>query len=226
MKRIVSAMKVSRGGRIDKNNWFRLLASGLLIITFLSGCAVLGSLRLPALGKAGKYRQGKSFLTKPRGAGVNEAVPYFEEIAKKAPTYRNTLALLGRAYYHQRRYQDSLQILQRALAVNKEDEIAWLVSGLARLRLGDEQKGLENFKGGLALLVKVSKSGYMGYDNWDLNGLVRTAIRRAILQAVKNGLGAKERLIRLGDIVLYRIDDEEAYQAGDRGVHRTFERDE
>ncbi len=132
--------------------------------------------------------------------------------------YRDTLTLLGRAYYQQRRYQDSLQLLQRAVLVNKEDEIAWLLLGLTQLRLGHDQNGLESFKGGLSLLYKASKNGYRGYDVWDRNKLVQTAIRRAIFQVQKDGLGRKARLIRSGELILYQIDDEEAYLANDEVV--------
>ncbi len=202
----------------DRKSWLTLLPLGLLVIAFISGCSVLRAFRLPALGVAGKYRVGKAFLMKPRETGVNEAVPYLEEVAQKSPSYEDVLTLLGRAYYRQGRYQDTLLMLQRALAVDNEDEIAWLVLGLTQLRLGDDQAGFENLKIGLGLLRKVSKDGYRGYTRWDLNRLVRKAIQKAIFQVRKEGMVVKESLIISGDLILSRLNDEEASQLQDERV--------
>jgi len=129
-------------------------------------------------------------------------------VVRRDPYYEDSLTLLGRAYYNNRRYRDAFQILKRALAVNREDEIAWITLGLAQLRLGDDVRGLENFKGGITLLLKVSKDGYRGLEDWDINRLVRGALRKAVFYAAK-GLEEKKRIIRTGEILLARIDDEE-----------------
>jgi len=152
---------------------------------------------------------------KPGGVGVRQAVPLLEAIAQKDPTYRDTLTLLGRAYYQQKRYQLAQQILQRALKVSNEDEIAWLLLGLTQLRMNHDQKGLESLKGGLSLLYRATRDGYLGYEAWDTNKLVRSAIRSAIFQVQKGGLENKERLIRAGELILYRIDEEVFFQQGD-----------
>lgn len=196
---------------------------GLVTTAFITGCG-LGDLRLPALGMAGKYTMGRAFLIKPRGAGVGEAIPYLEEIAKKDPFYRDTLTLLGRAYYHQGRYQDALQMLLRAVVVNTEDEIAWLVFGLTQLRLDENETGFENLKTGVALVNKVSKNGYRSYVRWDLNGVVRSAIRRTMLIINKDGLAAKEELIRSSELILARMDDEEATLESE--ARRTYYRED
>jgi tetratricopeptide (TPR) repeat protein len=129
-------------------------------------------------------------------------------VVSRDPLYRDSLTLLGRAYYKGRRYRDAFQILKRALAVNREDEIAWITLGLTQLRLRDDERGLESFKGGITLLLKVSKDGYRGLDVWDVNGSVRRTIRKAVLFAAK-GLEEKKRIIRSGEILLDRIDEEE-----------------
>lgn len=126
------------------------------------------------------------------------------------PSYEDSLTLLGRAYYKRQRYKDAFQLLKRALAVNPKDEIAWTALGLTQLRLGDDQRGLESFKGGITLLSQVAKRGepYKGVEDWDKNSLVRRALRKAILYATK-GLEEKKKLIRSGEILLTRIDNEE-----------------
>ena len=199
------------------------LILGLIVSLLASGCSFL-DLRLPALGKAGKYRTAKRDLAKPRGTGASTAVPLLEAIVKKDPFYRDTLTLLGRAYYQQRRYSAALQILQRAVLVNKEDEIAWLLLGLTQLRLGNDQKGLESFRGGLSLLnAKATKYGYRGYESWDVNKLVQSSIRRAIFQVQKGGLDNKQTLIRSGELILTRIELEEYFQEGDKAVEEQME---
>jgi len=180
---------MNSGGKVKHLSLFGSgLILGLIVAILASGC-----IRLPAIGKAGKYRTAKRELAKPRGAGANTAASLLEAIVKENPFYRDTLTLLGRAYYQQRRYQDALQLLQRAVLVNKEDEIAWLLLGLTQLRLGDNQQGLESLKGGLSLLyVKATKYGYRGYESWDVNKLVQSSIRRAIFQVQKGGLWHKQ----------------------------------
>ena len=187
-----------------------------ILIPLLPGCG----LRLPVLGIEGKYRSGRSLLILPAGRGIAESIPLLEEVAKKDPFYLDTLTLLGRALYYQGAHQDAFQLLQRALVVNKEDEIAWLTLGLTQLRMGDDQKGFENLKTGVALVNKVSKNGYRGYVRWDINGLIRASVRRTIVLVSKDGLGGKEELIRTGEVILRRIDDEEIAQESE--VRRTI----
>ena len=215
---------MNRGGKVKHLSLFGSgLILGLIVLLLASGCRYL-DFRLPALGKAGKYRTAKRDLAQPRGAGASTAVPLLEAIVKEDPFYRDTLTLLGRAYYQQRRYQAALQILQRAVLVNKEDEIAWLLLGLTQFRLGNDQQGLESFKGGLSLLYKkATKYGYRGYESWDVNKLVQSSIRRAIFQVQKGGLENKQRLIRSGELILIRIDDEVRDQSTDKAVQEQSE---
>ncbi len=197
--------------RVRTNRKRRLTPLALLAAFLLSGCA-LGEFRPPALGLAGRYTTGRALLIKPQGLGVSDSIPYLEVAAKEDPFYRDTLTLLGRAYYHQGSYQDAFAVLQRAIVVNKEDEIAWLTLALAQLRMGDDQKGFENLKTGIGLVNKVSKNGYRDYVQWDIGGLVRSAIRRTIVMISKDGLAVKEDLIRSSELILRRIDDEEITQ--------------
>ena len=200
----------------------RLIVLGLILTFLISSCAKL-NFRLPAWGKAGKYRTGKNLFLQPGEKGANEALPHFEALAKEDPFYEDTLTYLGRTYYRQKRYPAALEVLRRAILVNKDDEIAWLTLGLVQLRIGDAQEGLESYKGGLALLSKVIKHGYRGYYTYDRNGLVRSSIRRAIFQVNKDGLTSKQRLIRAGELILRRIDDEEVAQASDKGMETQIE---
>jgi len=191
----------------------KFLTLVLLVLFFLSGCL---EIRPPLLGLASKYKTARADLIKHGGRGLRTAVPLLEEIVQTDPFYLDTLTLLGRAYYQQKGYQDALQFLQRAVVVNKEDEIAWLALGLTQLRLGVDGEGLENFKRGLSLLINVSKGGYRDYEFWDRNGLVRHSIRRAIFRVQKDELRRKDLLIKSGELILRRMNEEETYQFTDR----------
>lgn len=158
------------------------------------------------LGIGGRYTDARLEISNP-GGNIDKAIAKLEYIVLREPFYKDSLTLLGRAYYRRARYRDASQILRRALAVNPKDEIAWIALGLTQLRLGDDQRGLESFKGGITLLGKASRDGYKDVEFWDKNGLVRSATRKAILFARK-GLEEKQKIIRTGEILLFRIDNE------------------
>lgn len=179
----------------------------MLIAVFALGISSCGH-GIPRLGMGGRYLEGRDEVTKATG-NVDKAIVALESVVRQDPLYQDSLTLLGRAYYKKGRYQDARQILQRALVVNKEDEIAWVVSGITELRLGQNEKGFENLKGGLTLLSKVSRPGYKGYTFWDYPGTVSLALRRTILLATK-GIEEKDNLVRATEILLSRIDDEES----------------
>lgn len=201
---------------------FTLITFGCLSLAisllFVSGCST------PRwyVGVGGKYNEAKVELMRPRGADIDRAVISLEAVARENPTYRDSLTLLGMAYYYKTRYADSFQILTRAIAINKEDDIAWSLLGLAQMRLGDNERGLESIKGGLTLLGRAMRndSGYKGYAGWDPNSIVQSSLRRAIFVATK-GLDEKDDLIRATEALMRRIFDEEWYQVhGDRSIER------
>lgn len=166
---------------------------------------------IPRFGISGRYLDGRDQFLRGRGGDMDRAVFALENVVKEDPTYKDSLTLLGRAYYRQERYADAHLILQRALAVNKEDEIAWLTLGLAQLRLNDHDRGLESLKGAVTLISKLSVSGYRDYQDWDSKNDVRAQLRRCALLIAK-GLESKEEMIRANELLLARMDEEENYQ--------------
>ncbi len=142
---------------------------------------------------------------------MDRAVAALESVVSEDPSYKDSLTYLGRAYYNKGRYQDAFAILQRALAVNKEDEIAWLTLGLTQLRLGENDKGIETLKGGFTLANKVLVDGYHNFEYWDGRGLIRTTLRRAIFLVTK-GVEEKSNIIQNTDRLLLMIDDETNFQ--------------
>jgi tetratricopeptide (TPR) repeat protein len=178
---------------------------------FLSSCGNPFSHNIPRFGIGGRYNEGREQFTRGRGGDMDKAVAALEAVVQEDPTYRDSLTLLGRAYYRKGRYRDANQILQRALVVNKDDEIAWLMLGMTQLQLGEEEKGIATLKGAITLISKVATRGYRGYPEWDVKGGVRNAISRSAFEVTKGAEG-KENILRACDTLLARLDDEENFQ--------------
>jgi len=189
--------------------------SGYYIYRFFAAIVCLGALScsntLPKFGVGGRYEEGKDQFFRGRGGDMDKAVVSLEYVVSQDPTYKNSLTYLGRAYYRKERYKDAYVILQRAVAVNKDDEIAWLALGVTELRLGQNEKGIETLKGGITLASKVLVEGYHNYDRWDLRGSVRTSVRRSAFYLTK-GVEEKENIIQSTERLLAQIDDEENAQ--------------
>lgn len=180
-----------------------------LLIILLAGLS-WSCWRPAGIGVGGQYLDAKTEFAKGRRGDMKKAVSHLEYVVVRDPTYKDSLTLLGRGYYGSGRYKDAFEILKRALAINPQDEIAWISLGLTELRLGSDARGLESLKGGITLFSKVSKDGYRGIDFWDTDGYVRAALRRTAF-AITKGLEAKESIIQNGEALLIRIDDEEWY---------------
>jgi tetratricopeptide (TPR) repeat protein len=186
-----------------------------IMLSFAAGCAKPDW----SFGSGGKYQEADIELLRGKQANLDKAIDALQIVVQKDPTYRDSLVLLGKAYYRKGRYYDSYNITQRAVAVNNKDEIAWLVYGLSQLRVGQNEKGLETVKGGLTLLAKVMTREYRGYDNWDPRGIVRNTLNRAIFQALK-GLEERENLIQINELLIARIDEEEWFQRHGKNMDR------
>lgn len=164
---------------------------------------------LLGIGTGGKYLEARDQITRKRGGDIDKAIGNLETVVRDDPLYQDSLTLLGRAYYMKARYEDSRMMLERAVLVNNEDEIAWLVLGIAQLRLGMDEKGLTTAQGALTLYGKLTGDNtYKRYQFWDRAGKVRVALRRSIVVARK-GLDDKENLIRSVESLLAAIDEEE-----------------
>ncbi len=174
-----------------------------------------------AFGTGGRYSEAETEILRGRHANLDKAIENLQFVVQDNPTYRDSLTLLGKAYYRKARYYDAYTIIQRALAVNKEDEIAWLVFGLSQLRVGENAKGLETIKGGLTLLVKAMKDEYRGYSYWDPRGVVRNTLNRSVFQALK-GLEERENLMQVTEQLLTRIDEEEWFQRHGKQIDRSL----
>ena len=124
----------------------------LILISFLAGCA--------AWQTSGQVERGRrAILTNdPEGA-----LPYLSEAAKNDPNYvytydrfrENVWTYLGRAQYLTKRYAEARQSFERALSLDRDDQLARLYLGLTLTRLGDSARG-----------VKEIQTGMKGIQDW------------------------------------------------------------
>src|SRR5574341_789336 len=195
---------------INLNFPFCILHFAFLAI-LLAGCGDFFTHAIPRFGTGGRYLEGRDQFLRGRGGNMDTAIEALTAVVKDDPTYKDSMTLLGRAYYRKGHYDISRQLFERALLINKDDEIAWLNLGLAQLKLGNEDTGMETLGGAITLVSKASRGGYRNFPYWDSKGIVRTAISRAVV-AYKKGLEEKEALIRAVETILVRMDDEENFQ--------------
>jgi len=170
---------------------------------------------IPRFGVGGRYEEGFDQFMRGRSGDMNVAVTSLEYVVSQDPTYKKCLTYLGRAYYQKGRYQDAFAVLQRALAVNKEDEIAWIAFGVTQLRLNQTDKGIESLKGGITLASRVMVDGYHNYMYWDTRGLVSASMRRSAFLVTK-GPDEKDGIIQSTERLLALIDEEENFQRNAR----------
>ena len=124
---------------------------------------------IPRFGIGGKYEEGKAQFLLGRSGDMDVAITALETVVKENPKYDDSLTYLGRAYYRKGRYFDAFEILQRALAVNKDDEIAWIAIGLTQLRLGQNEKGIETLKVGNVKTAAKGETVFPGVQSFTDN---------------------------------------------------------
>ena len=179
----------------------------LLVAVLIFGC----SNSLPRFGTGGRYEEGRDQFLRGRGGDMDKAVVAFEAVVKVDPTYKDSLTYLGRAYYRKQRYQDAFAILQRALAVNPDNEIAWISLGMTQLQLGQNEKGIETLKSGITLASKVMVEGYHNYEKWDIRRTIQASIRRSAFLLISDSQ-AKDKILQSLSQLLAQVDDEENFQ--------------
>src|SRR5215204_4164860 len=109
----------------------------MILLMALIGC----NHAIPRFGTGGRYEEGRDQFFRGKGGDMDRAVEALEYVVSRDPLYKDSLTYLGRAYYRKGRYQDAFAILQRAVALNKDDEVAWIALGLTQMRLGQTDKG-------------------------------------------------------------------------------------
>jgi tetratricopeptide (TPR) repeat protein len=200
---------------MDRTGRFTYRSGVILLILLASFSFSCSNHYIPRFGMGGRYQEGVDQFMRGRAGDMDTAVAALEHVVTQDPTYKKTLTYLGRAYYRKGRYQDAFAVLQRALAVDKEDEMAWIALGLTQLRLNQNDKGVESLKGGITLANKVWVDGYHNYIYWDTRGIIRASLRRSAFLLTK-GIEEKDNIIQNTDRLLALVDDEENFQKNTR----------
>jgi len=150
------------------------------LLVFLAGCT--------SLQTGGELQYGRQALLK----GNNEtALGYFYSAAQDDPNYvyatgsspkQSVWSYVGRSEYLTGRFPQARQDLERALAGNREEDIARLYLGLTLAREGDRPSGLKEIEGGMRGI-----NNFLDYINqaqrfsigqfWDPGGDIRSAIQ-------------------------------------------------
>jgi tetratricopeptide (TPR) repeat protein len=117
------------------------------LFLFLAGCA--------SLQTGGDLQAGRQALLK----GNNEtALGYFYSAAERDPNYvyatgssprQGVWSYVGRSEYLTGRLPEARQTLERALAANRQEDIARLYLGLTLAREGDRERGLKEIESGM-----------------------------------------------------------------------------
>lgn len=187
----------------------------IAITAILIGCTLGCNHSIPRFGVGGRYEEGKEQFLRGRGGDMDMAVSALEYVVSQDPTYKFSLTYLGRAYYRKQRYQDAFAVLQRAVAVNQDDEMAWMALGTTQLRIGQTDKGIESLKGGVTLASKVMVDGYHNFLYWDTRGLIRASLQRSAFLILK-GSDEKNNIVQNMDRLMALIDEEENFQRNTR----------
>ncbi len=118
----------------------------VLLIAVCAGCATFAG--------GGQFQAGRRALL----VGDPEtAQSYFSAVAEQEPNYVNVIqnyresvwTYLGRSQYETKRYPEARKSLERALSLDRDDQIAKLYLGLTQLRTGDQPAGLKQVESGM-----------------------------------------------------------------------------
>lgn len=178
------------------------------LLVSLSACT---SLRVGSEVAAGRH----ALLT-----GNNEAaLAYFHSAAQKDPEYKHGTALkqgiwsyVGRTEYATGKLPQARQTLEKALSVNKDEDIARLYLGLTLARSGDRQSGLKEIEGGMRgihdWLEWVTEAHRFSFGQfWDPAREIRKAIQGDLAMISSRDVDL-QKLIADGEWLGKRIEEE------------------
>jgi tetratricopeptide (TPR) repeat protein len=150
------------------------------LFVFFTGCATIQS--------AGNLQYGRQALL---GGNNEAALGYFQRAAQLDPNYvyatgsspkQSVWSYVGRSEYLTGRFPQARQTLERALASNRDEDIARLYLGLTLAREGDRQRGLNEIESGMRGI-----NNFLDYINqaqrfnigqfWDPGRDIRSAIQ-------------------------------------------------
>jgi len=180
----------------------------LFIIIVVSGCA--------SLQTSTDFQAGRNALL----TGKSEvALSYFETVAEKNASYhygtayrQGVLGFLGRTQYTMGQLPQAQKTLERALAVNQDDDSARLYLGLALARSNDRQRGVSEIATSMKAIHEflewVTQAHRFSFGQfWDPTRNIRSSIENDLATIRSNEIDWP-KLIADGEWLGKEIDEE------------------
>ncbi|MGH7929435.1 MAG: tetratricopeptide repeat protein, partial [Candidatus Binatia bacterium] len=170
-------------------------------------------------------------------AGNNEkALAYFQSAAQKDPNYRygtafqqGILSYVGRSQYAIGRLPQARETLEKAVSVNKDEDLARIYLGLTLARSGDRQRGLKEIEGGMKgihdWLDYINDAHRFSFGQfWDPGRDIRSAIQDDL--AIISGREFDwQKLIASSEWIAQRMEEETDRARSDEARERSREGD-
>jgi tetratricopeptide (TPR) repeat protein len=156
-----------------------LLPGCLVLLVFLSGCTAVQVSQDVQAGRGalqtGRPEVALGYLRRAAETDPNYTIPY--------ALRESVLTYLGVAYYETGNLTEARGTLEKALARDKDDDLARLYLGLTLMRGGDLDRGRREAESGLKgiydWLENISARSSSGIF-WDPGRQIRSAIERAL----------------------------------------------
>jgi tetratricopeptide (TPR) repeat protein len=189
-------------------------------ILMLSGCASMRASQNVLSGRQafliGDHEVAQAYFR--RAAEIDPNYIYYTQLPQGIWSY------VGRAEYASGRYPQARQSLERALSLNRDENLARLYLGLTLAREGDRQRGLKELETGMRGLYEwieyVTQAHRFSYGQyWDIRREIRSEIQSDL--AMISGKDVNwERLIasseRVGKLTEEEIDRARYHESLDR----------
>ena len=178
------------------------------VVMLLSGCA---SFQAGTDVEAGR----KAFLVGNSATSLG----YFVKAAELDPNYvygtalrQNIWSYVGRSEYSASKLAQARNSLEKALSLNKEEDMARLYLGLTLVRSGNRPEGLKEIQGGMrgisAWIEYISQAHRFSFGQfWDTTREIRTAIQEDLAMSDSKELDW-QKLISDGEWLGKRLEEE------------------
>jgi len=179
-----------------------------LSVAVLSGCAGFQT-RSEVLHGRQAFLIGKN----------EEALAYFQSAAQKDPNYTYGTALrqgiwsyVGRAEYAMGKYPQARQTLERAVAANRDEDVARLYLGMTLARAGERPQALKEIESGMKgihdWLEYITDAHRFSFGQfWDPHREIRSAIQGDLAMISGRELDW-QKLIAEGEWLGKRLEEE------------------
>ena len=167
------------------------------LIAFVLLCLFAGCVSLQV---GGNFQSGRQALLRNQ---PEQALPYFLEAAKNNPDYvyrsmyfsEGIWTYVGRTEYALGKFKEARESLERALAKDKDDNMARLYLGLTLMRSGDYERGMRELQAGMEGLhdwLEYIERTQPFEAYWDPTREIRGAIEKELEKIKAKDIGQQE----------------------------------